>query len=74
MFTCLRSDQWVLIILAPRDGKAYYMDFMKVKKKFKTKCVSAVLDNALQVYAEQGGLVAQKPKEEIGRASCRERV
>ena len=38
------------------------MDFMKVKKKFKTKCVSGVLDSALQAYAEQGGLVAQKPK------------
>lgn len=38
------------------------MDFMKAKKKFKTKCVFGVLDSALQAYAKEGGLVANKPK------------
>ena len=55
MFTCLCSHHWVLIILAPREGKVYYMDFMtKSQPRLRTEFISYALDKALFEFASNG--------------------
>ena len=59
-FPWLRSDHWVLIVLAPRDRKAYYLDSMKSKSKFKPKLISSLLNEALSEFSRRGGNLPSK--------------
>ena len=51
MFTCLRRNHWILIVLTPKEQKAYYLDSLKTQARLKTKLIESVLDDALKIFS-----------------------
>jgi hypothetical protein len=59
MFTCLRSDHWILLVLMPKSSCSYFMDSLKAKKKDYT-LLKSVLDDAMFKFNFTGGHIVKK--------------
>lgn len=55
MFTILRSNHWILIVLVPKERKAYYMDSLKTQARLDTKLIEPVLNDALNRFSCMAG-------------------
>jgi hypothetical protein len=49
-FTFLRSNHWVLIVLAPKQWKAYYLGSLKTQARLDTEFIESVLNDALNRF------------------------
>ena len=59
LFTSMRSDHWILVVIEPKECRATYLDSMKrVKKDFTN--LKKVLDAALFEYKHKGGIIVAK--------------
>ena len=65
MFTCLRRYHHILIVVAQRERKAYYMDGMKGKSRMRVKVISDLLDCGLFEFTCKEGCVTSKEKKKF---------
>lgn len=51
----MRSNHWILIVVATKERKAYYLDSLKTKALLNTKLIESVLDDALNMFSCMAG-------------------